>query len=178
MIFFNEKNDKDSDEFWYRKLTLKAKLRHFFDPSPLYSFSKFNNFLWVCWFLNKNLSNFVPPIWKLDNPYYLFSADSSVVVNPWEQFGTIPESLLDSRPGSAVTFWGFVVSFSSSVTSLTFSRLLSLLSILSSLAACSLVSWPSWSPSVLHSSTSWKKKVHYDFRVHLHFFNGLTFSSN
>ena len=108
----------------------------------------------------------------------LFSADSSVVVNPCEQFGTIPESLLDSRPGSAVTFWGFVVSFSSSVTSLTFSRLLSLLSILSSLAACSLVSWPSWSPSVLHSSTSWKKKVHYDFRVHLHFFNGLTFSSN
>ena len=30
---------------------------------------KFNNFLWVCWFLGKNLSNFVPPAWKLDNPY-------------------------------------------------------------------------------------------------------------
>ena len=26
---------------------------------------KFNNFLWVCWFLCKNLSNFVPPAWKL-----------------------------------------------------------------------------------------------------------------
>ena len=24
--------------------------------------SKFNNFLWVCWFLCKNLSNFVPPL--------------------------------------------------------------------------------------------------------------------
>ena len=32
-------------------------------------FSKFNNFLWVCWFLCKNLSNFVYPIWKLHNPY-------------------------------------------------------------------------------------------------------------
>ena len=31
---------------------------------------KFNNFLWVCWFLDKNLSNFVPPAWKLVNPYY------------------------------------------------------------------------------------------------------------
>ena len=38
--------------------------------SPLHHFLKFNNFLWVCWFLGKNLSNFVPPIWKLDNPCY------------------------------------------------------------------------------------------------------------
>ena len=28
-----------------------------------------NNYLWACWFLGKNLSNFVPPIWKLHNPY-------------------------------------------------------------------------------------------------------------
>ena len=41
-----------------------------FDTSPLHQFSKFNNFLWVCWFLVKNLSNFVPPAWKRDNPYY------------------------------------------------------------------------------------------------------------
>ena len=40
-----------------------------FDTSSLTQFSKFNNFLWVCWFLGKNLSNFVPPIWKLHNPY-------------------------------------------------------------------------------------------------------------
>ena len=26
-------------------------------------------FLWVCWFLGKNLSNFVPPARKLHNPY-------------------------------------------------------------------------------------------------------------
>ena len=36
---------------------------------PLIQFSKFNNFLWGCWFLGKNLSNFVPPVWKLHNPY-------------------------------------------------------------------------------------------------------------
>ena len=37
--------------------------------SPLIQFSKFNNFFWECWFLGKNLSNFVPPIWKLHNLY-------------------------------------------------------------------------------------------------------------
>jgi hypothetical protein len=36
-----------------------------FDSSPLHQFSKFNNFLWVCWFLGKNLFNFVTPAWKL-----------------------------------------------------------------------------------------------------------------
>ena len=73
LIFFNEKKiEKDSDNFWYRKLTLKVgRLGDFalFDTSPLVQFSKFKNFLWVCWFLGKNLSNFVPPIWKLHNPY-------------------------------------------------------------------------------------------------------------
>ena len=39
--------------------------------STLHLFSKFNNFLWVCWFMSKNLFNFVPPDWKLDNLYYL-----------------------------------------------------------------------------------------------------------
>ena len=53
-------------------MTLKVKrLGDFalFDTSPLTQFSKFNNFLWVCWFFGKNLSNFVPPVWKLHNPY-------------------------------------------------------------------------------------------------------------
>ena len=35
----------------------------------LIQFSKFNNFLWGCCFLGKNLSNFVPPSWKLHNLY-------------------------------------------------------------------------------------------------------------
>ena len=33
-----------------------------FDTSPSTQFSKFNSFLWVCWFLGKNLSNFVSPV--------------------------------------------------------------------------------------------------------------------
>ena len=73
LIFFNEKKiEKDSDNFWYRKLTLKVgRLGDFalFGTSPLVQFSKFKKFLWVCWFLGKNLSNFVPPVWKLHNPY-------------------------------------------------------------------------------------------------------------
>ena len=39
------------------------------DTSPLTQFSNINNFLWVCWFLGKNLSNFVSPVWKLHTPY-------------------------------------------------------------------------------------------------------------
>ena len=37
--------------------------------SPLVQFSKFKNVLWVCWFLCKNLSNFLSLPWKLQNPY-------------------------------------------------------------------------------------------------------------
>ena len=40
-----------------------------FDSSPLLQFSKFNDFLCVCWFLVKNLSNFVSLPWKLHNRY-------------------------------------------------------------------------------------------------------------
>ena len=74
LIFFNEKKkiEKDSDNFWYRKLTLKVgRLGDFalFDTSPLVQFSKFKNFLWICWFLCKILSNFVSLPWKLHNPY-------------------------------------------------------------------------------------------------------------
>ena len=37
---------------------------------PIMPILKFNNCFWVCWFLGKNLSNFVTPAWKLDNRYY------------------------------------------------------------------------------------------------------------
>ena len=33
-------------------------------------FSKFNKFVWVCWFLGKNCSYLLPLAWKIDNPYY------------------------------------------------------------------------------------------------------------
>jgi hypothetical protein len=50
-------------------LTLKTLIFASYWGSPLVQFSKFNNFLWICWFLCKNLSNFVYPVWKLHNPY-------------------------------------------------------------------------------------------------------------
>ena len=73
LIFFNEKKiEKYSDRFWHKNLTLKVRFwSNFgtFDTSSLNQFSKFKNFLSVCWFLCKNISNFVPPVWKLHNPY-------------------------------------------------------------------------------------------------------------
>ena len=41
------------------------KLCPIFDSSPLHQFSKVNNFLWICWSLGKNLSNFKSPAWNL-----------------------------------------------------------------------------------------------------------------
>ena len=70
------KIEKDSDNFWYSKLTLiVGRLGDFalFDTSPLVQFSKFKNFPWVCWFLGKNLSNFIYPVWKLHNPYWQYN---------------------------------------------------------------------------------------------------------
>ena len=70
MIFFNEKKiQKDFDDFWHRKLTLKVKFWPHFDSLPLIQNTKFDNFLWLFWFSGKNLSNFVSPIRKLHNPY-------------------------------------------------------------------------------------------------------------
>ena len=61
------------DIFWYAS-TFKSlyflKWRPIFDSSPLPQFLKFDNFLLACWFLAKNLSNFVSPARKRDNPYY------------------------------------------------------------------------------------------------------------
>ena len=65
LVFFNENKEKDLDDFWHQKLTLKIKFlmsKIFFYNTPLHQISKFNNFLWVCWLLSKNISNFVPPL--------------------------------------------------------------------------------------------------------------------
>ena len=52
------------------KIDFERQILALFDTSPLHQFSKFDNFLLVCWFLGRNLSNFVPSAWKLDDPYY------------------------------------------------------------------------------------------------------------
>ena len=51
-------------------LTLKVWFWHFFNSSALRLLTKHNNFLWVFWFLAKNLSNFVSLPGKIDNTYY------------------------------------------------------------------------------------------------------------
>ena len=72
LILFNEKKIwKNSNNFWHRKFTLKVKrLGDFalFDSSPLTQFSKSDNFLWLYWFLGKNLSNFDLSNWKTPQP--------------------------------------------------------------------------------------------------------------
>ena len=37
---------------------------------PISPILKIQKFLWVFWFLGKNLSKFIPPVWKLHNPYF------------------------------------------------------------------------------------------------------------
>jgi hypothetical protein len=51
------------------QITLLLKWCPIFDSSPLIQNSKFNNFLWVPWFLCKNLSNLVStPFLKTPQP--------------------------------------------------------------------------------------------------------------
>ena len=74
-IFFSFKNINLGAHFDNCLITSMFKSLHslkwcpIFWTSSLTQFSKFNHFLWVCWFLGKNLSTFVPPVWKLHNPY-------------------------------------------------------------------------------------------------------------
>ena len=74
--FFSQKNTNSGPHFsltFFDKInfqiTLLLKWGHIFDSSPIIQNSKFNKFLWVCWFLCKNLSNSIPPAWKLHNLY-------------------------------------------------------------------------------------------------------------
>ena len=58
--------EKDLDDFWHRKFWR-------FLTRPHYNNSQ-NSIVSLgyveCWFLGKNLSMFVSPAWRLDNPYY------------------------------------------------------------------------------------------------------------
>ena len=60
-----------------KKIDFESQILALFDSSPLIQNSKFNDFLWVCWFLRKILSNFVTPAWKLHN-LYCHSVDRSI----------------------------------------------------------------------------------------------------
>ena len=59
---------------------LESQILALFDNSPLNQNSKFNNFLWACWFLGKHHSNFESPVWKLHNPYcYIFHIGTPIL---------------------------------------------------------------------------------------------------
>ena len=55
---------------WYSSMKIKLrKIPMIFDIENWLWESKFNNFLWVCWFYGKNLYDFVSPDLKLHNRY-------------------------------------------------------------------------------------------------------------
>ena len=56
--------------FLTKKIDVECQILALFDSSPLIQNSKYTNLLWVCWFLCKNLSNFVSSAGKLNNLYY------------------------------------------------------------------------------------------------------------
>ena len=65
LIFFSLKNSNVKAHFFYWHFLITSLLLKWcpiFDSLQLHQSSKFNNFLWVCWFLGKNLSNFVLPL--------------------------------------------------------------------------------------------------------------------
>ena len=62
-----KKNQKDSDDFWHRKLTLKVKFWYFLTAPHYSNFQNLVISLKYSWFLAKNLSYFVSLPWKLHN---------------------------------------------------------------------------------------------------------------
>ena len=73
--------------------TLKTVIFASYWVSPLVQFSKFKNFLWVCWFLCKNLSNFVSLPENLRNRYYHWCSNNKRSFKeeyfglPWPKIG-------------------------------------------------------------------------------------------
>ena len=52
-----------------------------------WKFSKFKNFLWVCWFLGKNLSNFLPPpVENSTNRIAIIWVAYRLIINLWFWF--------------------------------------------------------------------------------------------
>ena len=65
------KKQKDFDDFRHRKLNciLISQILALFDTSHYTNSQKFNSFLWECWFVAKDIYNFVSVSWKLHNRY-------------------------------------------------------------------------------------------------------------
>ena len=77
------------DDFW------KSNFGPFWQLT-VNSNSKFNTFLWVCWFFGKNLSNFVSSDWKLHNPY-CHTAVPNILQQVWKSSTLYKELLRIAR---------------------------------------------------------------------------------
>ena len=113
LIFFNEKKiEKDCDDFWHGKLTLKVKFWHFLKP-PHYTNSQ-NSIIvcgmWVCWFLGKNLSNFVPPLENSATHTTLYFIAHSKLEWVWikssVQFWWLPQHKRGPPESPKLSWWG------------------------------------------------------------------------
>ena len=87
LIFFNEKKLRKILIFLKYQIDFESQTLALFNTSPLHQFPKFNNFLWVCCFLAKILSDFVHPAWKLHNRYCHKCAFFVLSVLPTFDFG-------------------------------------------------------------------------------------------
>ena len=67
ILQWKKKIQKDSDDCWHRKLTLKVKFWYFLTAPHYSNFQNFVISFEYSWFLAKNLSNFVSLHWKLHN---------------------------------------------------------------------------------------------------------------
>ena len=67
ILQWKKKIQKDSDDFWHRKLTLKIKFWYFLTAPHYSNFKNLVISFEYSWFLAKNLSNFVSLSWKLHN---------------------------------------------------------------------------------------------------------------
>ena len=91
-IFFSLKNTNLGAQFL---LLTFFKSLYFLKWCPILQFSKFNNYLWVCWFLGKNISNFVSPDLKLHNLYCHKCKVVNTIVLQWAvHIWADPESYL------------------------------------------------------------------------------------
>ena len=98
LIFFSLKNTNLGAHFLLLTFLITSIFKSLYflkwcpilDISPLHQYSKFNNFLWVYWFLGKNLFNFVPPTWKTQQPVIPHKLGLHILASSWLKFSLGP----------------------------------------------------------------------------------------
>ena len=108
-----KKNQRDSDDFWHSKLTLKLKIWYFLTAPHYSNFQNMVISFEYSWFLAKNLSNFVSLPWKLHDWYchtadctawnYLRKYNCSLIIMPYESSKIIKIAVYKNSYVSRVT---------------------------------------------------------------------------